>query len=266
MIPHRSEVRYSKNHNLLRSVGFVTVLAAVGATGLITDLLEFSDVKVDAERFSDLVYQKRVVDRWGQKHQKRWACSSCTTLCNVGILVTRLPCLEPTLACNLCINSTSFTRLDPTLLSRSFASTGRSWLNPGGNMRKCTLLANVLVMRLLYMYLGHRLHSPTVTKICCCCSRNSFMLSHYSWDFGTHGSGEYTSWLSSQCLRCWPQLFVNICHTYAHKFGVPSTFLGPYGLLQVMFAWGPMQRFLAACSARTGTSSITVYHASFLPK
>ena len=49
MIPHRSEVRYSKNHNLLRSVGFVTVLAAVGATGLITDLLEFSDVKVDTE-------------------------------------------------------------------------------------------------------------------------------------------------------------------------------------------------------------------------
>lgn len=154
-----------------------------------------------------------------------------------------------------------FARSDQALLSRSFASTGRSWLNPGGNLRKCTLLANVLVMRLLYMHLGHWLHSPEVTKNWCSCSRNILMLSHYSWDCGTHGSGEYISWLSSQCPRCWPQVFVPgmPTHGFAHH-----NLLGPCELLQVMFAWGPMQQFLAACSARTGTLSVTVYHASFL--
>ena len=41
----------------------MTVLAAFGAADVVTDRIEFSDVRADTERFSDLSYRKRIVDR-----------------------------------------------------------------------------------------------------------------------------------------------------------------------------------------------------------
>ena len=55
----------------------------------------------------------------------------------------------------VCIPSISILDM-PSIPSdpRSSPSTGRSWLDPEGNLRRCTRLANIFVMRMLYMCPG----------------------------------------------------------------------------------------------------------------
>lgn len=139
-----SKVIYSKNHNFLRSVGFFAVMAAVPGT--------LNSCMGNSNHTCWMI--GRVV--WGPKYKERRPAFLCAPLQYVDIPETWL-LLNTTLLIHYWTTSVLNSECDKSTLPlnfRSSPSTGRTWLNPQGYDTKCVNLANIFVMRMLYVLLG----------------------------------------------------------------------------------------------------------------
>ena len=138
---------YSNNHNLLRSVGFLAILAAV------TWPIWFNVVR----SYKTLIpCSFKSLRSSGQEHTKGGAIVFCPPMFYMGFLE---PCMQTSLM-KIYKPSTIQKHVEP----RSSSTTGRSWLNPEGFATRAVHLANIFVMRMLYMLLGVHTMSTILGK------------------------------------------------------------------------------------------------------
>lgn len=91
-------------------------------------------------------------DYWGHEYKSWWFACIRTPLLNMGIFETWHEFSQSWI--RSFFSGFSNLPLKLKLCFRSSPSTGRTWINPAGYDTKCVMLANVLVMRMLYMYQG----------------------------------------------------------------------------------------------------------------
>lgn len=129
------QVVYSKNHNLLRSVGFIAVLAA--ATRLYIYVFYMQCFAL----YSQLTSVTQV------RNTRKGGLLFFAPPCSTWVFLTLICKLNSFIICGISLRSHSADL-------RSSSTTGRSWINPEGRSSKSVHLANVFVMRMLYMCLG----------------------------------------------------------------------------------------------------------------
>lgn len=126
---------YSKNHNILRTVGFLAILAAVCCLALeMFGICTFMNRKRIANSISKV------------RNTRKGGCIICAPPCGSWVFLN--PC------CTYPFLSQVLGSLGTGWKPRSSPTTGRTWLDPSGFSTACCIRNNILVMRLLYMYLG----------------------------------------------------------------------------------------------------------------